>query len=344
MDSRKRILAVLNGKVPDRAPWLEIGFHSKVAEAIIGQKFARYDSGFSPLDDPAEYLSEAERWIKLAKIIGLDGIACKYWLPTLAGKKGGTGFHAEGLIKTADDLKRESGKLPDITKRDYSSAEILLKRCRQEGIAGFLQTHFLVEQTIYSFGFEKFCYLLYENRKLVAELMDFFTEYSARNIKNLMKLEPDFLLIGDDLAHSQGPFVSPEIFRELFLPRYQRLADEIKCPWIFHSDGNLSPIMEDLLSLGMNAIHPIEPYGTMDISAVKRDYGDRIALAGNLDMNIIAHGAPDDIRRGVQWLFENVGRDGGWILSSSNSIDSGANPENVLAMGQAVRKIAVYRN
>lgn len=184
--------------------------------------------------------------------------------------------------------------------------------------------------------------MLYENRKLVADLMDFLTEYSAQNIRNLMRLKPDFLVIGDDLAYRQGPFVSPEVFRELFLPRYKRLASEIKCPWIFHSDGNLLPIMEDLLSLGMNAIHPIEPYGTMDIAAIKHDYGDRIALAGNIDMNIIANGTPNDIRREVKWLFENVGHRGGWILSSSNSIDSGANPENVMAMGKALREIAVY--
>ena len=155
-----------------------------------------------------------------------------------------------------------------------------------------------------------------------------------------MKLKPDFLLVGDDLAHGHGPFVSPQDFRDLFMPRYRILAEEITCPWIFHSDGNLLPIMDDLLSLGMAAIHPIEPYG-MDILEVKKRYGDRVVLVGNVDMNIIANGTPEDIDRQVQWLADNVGRSGGWILSSSNSIDSGANPKNVIAMGKALSKYGV---
>lgn len=340
MTSYERMMAVLERKIPDRAPWMEIGFHTKIAEKIIGENFASSGSGFFPMDNLTEYESEAERWIKLAKTVGLDAISCKYWIPVLAGSGlESSQFDAEGLVKTSEDIERESKKLPDLSKRNYSYGEILLKKCRKERIAGFFQTHFLIEQSIGSFGFARFCYMLYDNPKLVAELMDFYTEYSAQNIRNLMNLKPDFLLIADDLAHGQGPFVSPEIFRELFLPRYKRLADEIKCPWVFHSDGNILPIMEDLLSLGMNAIHPIEPYGTMDIAAIKRDYGDRVVLAGNLDMNIIANETPSEIRREVKWLFENVGHGGGWILSSSNSIDGGANPKNVIAMGEALRDL-----
>ena len=100
------------------------------------------------------------------------------------------------------------------------------------------------------------------------------------------------------------------------------------------------PVMDDLVALGMNAIHPIEPYGTMDIVEVKRQYGELIVVAGNLDMNMIANGTPRDIHDAVQRLFDRVGQGGGWILGSSNSIDSGADPENVRAMGKAVRSLS----
>ena len=160
MTSRERVMAVLDRKIPDRAPWIEISFHTKIAGEIIDEKFANANSGFFPMDNLTEYELEIERWIKLARTIGLDAIACKYWLPVLFGEKEGSRFDAEGLIKTSEDLKRESKKLPDISKRDYSCGELLLEKCRKEGIAGFLETHFLVEQTIYSFGFARFCRLL----------------------------------------------------------------------------------------------------------------------------------------------------------------------------------------
>ena len=63
-------------------------------------------------------------------------------------------------------------------------------------------------------------------------------------------------------------------------------------------------------------------------------------LAGNLDMNLIANGTPQEIHYAVQHLFDGVGQDGGWILGSSNSIDSGADPRNVRAMGEAVRSLS----
>lgn len=343
MNSRERLLTVLNGGVPDRVPWIEISFHTAVAGRITGRQFRGEPSGFFPMDDLAEYEAEVDRWLELAKSTGLDAVACKYWLPTLAGPgKHATGFEGDGLVKSLEDLERESRRLPDIATRDYSCGEILIRKCRKAGIASFLETHFLVEQTVYSFGFERFCHMLYEDRPLVVRLMDFFADYSAINLRNLMRLKPDFLVIGEDVAYGHGPFVSPDLFRELFLPRYRCLAAEIRCPWVFHSDGNLLPIMEDLLGLGMNALHPIEPYGTMDIGSVKQRYGSRVVLAGNLDMNLIARGGPRDIEREVRHLFEQVGRHGGWILSSSNSIDGGANASNVAAMGKAVRETCIY--
>jgi hypothetical protein len=57
-------------------------------------------------------------------------------------------------------------------------------------------------------------------------------------------------------------------------------------------------------------------------------------------MTLIANGTPREMRQAVEWLFTHVGQGGGWILGSSNSIDSGANPENVRAMGAAVRSLA----
>jgi len=90
--------------------------------------------------------------------------------------------------------------------------------------------------------------------------------------------------------------------------------------------------------LDPDALNPIEPL-TMDITHLKKQYGDRISLVGNLDMTILQSGSPDDVASEVERLWREVGRHGGWLLSSSNSIDAGAKPENVAAMGKALNAL-----
>ena len=84
------------------------------------------------------------------------------------------------------------------------------------------------------------------------------------------------------MAYGSGPYISPRLFKELILPRFRRLAEKMKKPWIFHSDGNLYPVLADLLDLGIKVLHPIQP-GPMDIFQLKKDIGDRVCLAGNVD-------------------------------------------------------------
>jgi len=91
-----------------------------------------------------------------------------------------------------------------------------------------------------------------------------FSEWSAEIARYLSDLGFDAVIVCDDLASKSGPMFSPQIVREVFLPRMRKVASNIKLPWVYHSDGNIAPLLDDLLSLGMNAIANIEP-GAMDI-------------------------------------------------------------------------------
>lgn len=347
MNSRERILAVLNKEMPDRVPRMEIGFHPLIAEQILGKKFEDKSNhlmgGFAPCSDLEVYERDLDLMIELCKEHEiLDMLACKYWVPVFPSSGPAHAMDRPALINLMEDFERESKKLPDLSQRDYSCGEILIEKCKKNGIASCLQGHFLIEQVISAFGFANFCMAILDKRYLVETILDFLVEYSGQNLKKLVALKPDFIVIGEDIAYGSGPYISPKDFNELILPRFKKLTDIIDCPWVYHSDGNLIPVIDGLLDLGMNAIHPIEPYGAMDIVDAKQKYGDRVVLAGNLDMNLIANGTPDEVKQQVKLLFDNVGQDGGWILTSSNSIDSGAKPENVVAMTQAVKQCIYY--
>ena len=76
------------------------------------------------------------------------------------------------------------------------------------------------------------------------------------------------------------------------------MVDSIKLPWIYHSDGNITPFIEDFINLGVAGLHPNEE-GAMDIRAVKRLYGGRVCLLGNVDLNLLALSDPETVDRTV---------------------------------------------
>ena len=152
----------------------------------------------------------------------------------------------------------------------------------------------------------------------------------------------DFFSVSDDLAGQQGPFMSPAHFRQFFLPHMRSVAETIEKPWIFHSDGDIMLLLDDLLTLGMNGIHPIQQ-PPMDIAEVKVRYGERVCLVGNIDLgHTLTLGNPDEVEDEVEQRIAVAGGGGGYIISSGNSLTDYCRKENVLAMASAVRKYGKY--
>jgi len=119
------------------------------------------------------------------------------------------------------------------------------------------------------------------------------------------------------------------------------VAERVTLPWIFHSDGNLFPILDDLLSLGMSGLHPIEPEA-MDLAEVKRRYGSRVCPVGHISVDRLSRGTPEEIDGLVKHAIQVAGPGGGYIAGSSNSIASYCRAENVRAMADAIKRYGRY--
>jgi uroporphyrinogen-III decarboxylase len=135
--------------------------------------------------------------------------------------------------------------------------------------------------------------------------------------------------------------ISPRTFRNQFMPYYRRVAENITLPWIFHTDGNFLAVFEDLLSLGMNALHPIEP-DAVDILEVKQRAAGRVSLVGNIDINLLSSGTVQEVGRVTRETIGQVAPGGRFILSSSNSITRSCRVDNVRAMVSACRRYGKY--
>ena len=141
----------------------------------------------------------------------------------------------------------------------------------------------------------------------------------------------------DDIAHTQGPMVSPGALRDHIFPHYRRMAarcHETGRLFFMHSDGNLTSVMEDLIGLGVDALHPIDPTA-MDIAQVKQRWGEQLCLFGNVDTELLRSGTPQQVRERVRQLLRVAAPGGGFGLGSGNSVPEWAQLENYNAMRQA---------
>ena len=192
-----------------------------------------------------------------------------------------------------------------------------------------------------SMGLDGFAYALADAPGLVEEVLRRYVDWQVVVTGRLIEMGFDFLWSFDDVAYKSGPFCSPAVFREILMPAMQRSAEAITTPWIFHSDGNLNPVLDQILTLNMDGLHPIEP-GPMDLAEVKRLYGDRLCIVGNVSVDTLSAGTPEQVRTLVRGCIATAGPGGGYMISSANSIPSYARPENVQAMVDAIREYSAY--
>ena len=149
---------------------------------------------------------------------------------------------------------------------------------------------------------------------------------------------------GDDLAYADSTIVSPRVYRQYLFPWMEELAaiaHATNQPFIFHSDGKVWDVIPDLIAVGVNALHPIEPKA-MDINLVKARYGDKLALIGNIDMDLLSRGTPEQVRQQVRQRIKDFAPGGGYAVGANPGISYYVRRENYDAMRQAVFDFGKY--
>jgi uroporphyrinogen decarboxylase len=154
------------------------------------------------------------------------------------------------------------------------------------------------------------------------------------------------LFFADDIAFKSGTFVEPESFKELWLPRAEKLLKlgrDAGLPLMFHSCGNLAGVMDSIvMKMGLDVLNPIEPY-SMNIYDIKKQYGDRLTLSGNIDIaGPLAFGTPEQVREEVREHMERLKPGGRYIMSTNHSVMNDIPPENYRAMLDAGLEFGRY--
>ncbi len=322
MTSRERVLTALAGGQPDRVPFVDTMDAQMQAQVMQKTDIDQKD---------------------LADFMGFDALMLNLYPPffvSRARQDSGIDFISQPAIQTRKDL--DQAIFPVIDQAFLAQAERFVDRYQHTGYALCLVTRMGCSGILNSMGIDGFSYALADDPQLIDLLFDRYADWVCELLDRTQDMGFDLVKFADDIAYKSGPMFSPTVFRQVFMPRMKRVASHTRLPWIYHSDGNLLPVFEDLLSLGMQAINPIEP-GAMDIFEVKKTYGHRVCLHGNIDLHYtLTRGTPQEVEAEVKEKIEQIGAGGGYIIASANSITDYCKLENVLAMRDAIRTYGAY--
>lgn len=152
----------------------------------------------------------------------------------------------------------------------------------------------------------------------------------------------DVVCIVGDIGMQDRLLMSPELWRRFDKPRLTEAIRTVKqanpdVRVYMHSDGALTDIVGDLIEAGLDILNPIQPE-CMDPFAIKRDFGDRLAMIGGVSLQrTMPFGTPQQVRDEVRRLIDVCGRGGGYVVGPSNGLTEDIPVENVVAMYETVK-------
>ena len=349
MNSKERTAIALSRRLPDRVP-VAAEFVPEVKKILlehfhtddyydmcvkIGSDMLVYATGIST----SFYLKEENEYVCPW------GCGWKYF-------ENKTGRYAEivrhPLADDPDGTKLHAYRTPD----PDAPAQYLPFR---ELVERYGKTHFICgsvacsifEAAWYLHGMEETIEDMLLRPEYTAELFDKTMQFTLHAGLHFIDEGADMIWLGDDVGMQDGMLFSPAMWRELLKPRMAVLISAYKArnPKVlvaYHSCGNIMPIIDDLIEIGLDVLNPIQPHA-MDPADIKRKFGDRLAFWGSIDIqDTLPHGSREDIRAEVKLRMETIGKGGGLLLTPAHNVQSDTSLANILAFYEAARELGNY--
>ena len=179
---------------------------------------------------------------------------------------------------------------------------------------------------------------------LKAEL-DKAIDWHIDYMRPLAEAGAEVAIMWSDYCFNTGPFLSPTMFAEFVTPFLARQIEEYHKLGMYtvnHTDGNIMPILDQLMTVNADALHSIDPQGGMDMVEVKRLVGDKIALCGNVHCGILQSGTVEQVIADSKRALKDGMPGGGFFFTTSNTPFIGMPLENYLAMLEVRKEFGRY--
>ena len=339
MNSYERVMTAFRHEEPDRVPVAEIGISPIVFNAIMPE-------ANSVSDFQAKYLDIVNQVNYYKTKPAGEGHVIDEWGITYTKTGDDAYYPALPAFSIHDDFLGHP--LPDpYAEHRFGDLDHNVKNYKKQKAVSFTQRAFFL-WTDALIGFEE----LLVNMRLEPEkmhmLFDKVLDYTTKMAVRAVEKGADIIYETDDYAYNGGPFFALDVFEEFIFPRMKRFVDavhEAGAYVIKHSDGNIMPIIPGLIECGYDGIHSIDPLAGMDIGEVKRLYGDKLVLIGNIEPgNLLGFGTKEVVEQAVRETVDKAAKGGGLIIAASNVVMSSVNPDNYMTMLNTVYEYGKYHS
>jgi len=163
--------------------------------------------------------------------------------------------------------------------------------------------------------------------------------------KVLLDAGIDCVKLCADYCYNSGPFVSPAMFEEFIQPYLYKIIDETKKMGLYtikHTDGNIMPILDQLVECRPHALHSIDPQANVDIRVVKERVGDKVCLCGNVNCGLMQTGTDDEVIESATYCMTYAKPGGGYMFGASNVIYKGLQAERYRLIRDVYKSLRMY--
>ena len=366
MSSRERVLTTLEHREPDRVP-LSRSFDRYITEGLkkhygvgtdreldlrLGIDFpppakAVAPEGWKPtpdyidfckriVDNPRSAYADYEEW----------GIRRELRKEVVELGQGTFIFTRHPWESFTEVSQVEEVELPDLDAPGrWELAEKVVREYGEEYLVWGDLGHVLWTKGWELRGMYTFMKDLYVNERMATAILDRLLRHAEEACKRLLDLGCDGIRVAEDWGTQTQLFINVRLWRKYFKPRYERLFRIPKKAGAFvyfHSDGNITPIVGELIDCGVDVLNPVQPE-CMDPVEVKRRYGDRVTIhTGCSVQRTLPYGTVDEVRREVLRAIVNLAPGGGFIYGTSHRVLYNTPIENVVTLFETCLKYGRY--
>ncbi len=382
MTSRERVIATLEGEVPDRIPF-DLGSSfvtgiTRIAYENLSNCMGR-KANETELCDVIQQLAVVDEGLLNELEVDVRGL-----IPNMVRKRpvleegedcdvftdewgvhwkkpkdGGLYFD---LVKsplsgelTEDDIERHPWPDPQAPALFDGLREKALKYY-EDGYAVILESLCagIFEMSCRIRGYEQFYEDLLIQPELACRLMDKLVECKISFYEKAAELFGEtiqFIREGDDIGSQESLLISPALYRNYLKPRHERLFKAQKeifpAPFyvFFHSDGAIYELIPDFIEAGLEVLNPVQVTGSgMSLTRLKTEFGKKISFwGGGVDtQHVLPRLTPAEVKKDVRERIEALALGGGYIFGAIHNILGDVPPENILAMWEAFREMRAY--
>ncbi len=317
-ETSERLMAILRGERVDRPPLWDPLF---AMGRFLGKRYQ------------GDYLAMAEDLGHAAVPIGIVRLALDF----LDDHQFGNGEAV--LSALSRHARQQAGEADPYWQVQLADARAGAQACRQAGRATFMTIKWCFDAMSNAIGLETLSLACYDQPDLVREAMGWVEQRNGLAVERLIaEARPDFVLFEGNCAYQVGPMIEPGMLAEFCgagtKQTVARLRD-LGIPAVFHTEGKVDAIAPMVIDWGFAGLHGCDPQAN-DLAELVQTFGDRLMLAGNMDVGLLATASEAEIARATRRMIQ-VGASGGRFAAGCNTaVQDDCPAENYMAMCQAV--------